>query len=489
MRRVCVLNVVGLSTSLISDATPRLREFARASGGIRTLRPSLPAVTCTVQASMLTGKSVASHGIVGNGWFDRALGEVQFWKQSSTLVQAPRVWDNAKARAGTTSRTADGSSFTSANFFWWYAMGSDADITVTPRPMYPADGRKLPDVWTHPPQWREELQSRLGQFPLFRFWGPATDISSTDWIAAAAMDVIARERPTLSLVYLPHLDYALQRHGPDLARVRQDLREIDRVFGVLLAFLRRNDIEPIVLSEYGIAPVSKAALPNRMLRDAGFLAVRDEQGRDVLDPFESAAFAVCDHQVAHVVIRDASQAARVRSVFEAAPGVAQVLDATAQEAAGIRHARSGDLMLVSERDAWFAYPWWHDDTRAPDYARTVDIHRKPGYDPCELFFDPKIMFPRLRIARKLLLRRLGFRSLLDVIPLDPSLVKGSHGRVENGIGHEPVLIVDDPMVEGPLPCEAVHDVIMRRLFLDEADPPAAPHPIVPTRSAATGVPH
>lgn len=482
MRRVCVLNIVGLSTGLIGDATPRLRDFARASGGVRTLRPPLPAVTCSSQAAMLTGRPASEHGIVGNGWFDRSLGEVQFWKQSSGLVQSPRLWDTARARAGSTSRTTDGSAFTCANLFWWHAMGSSADFTVTPRPMYPADGRKVPDVWTHPPRLRQELQSKLGPFPLFRFWGPGADIGSTDWIAGAAMDVIARERPTLSLVYLPHLDYALQKLGPASRRIRQDLREIDRVFGVLLSFLHKNDIEPIVVSEYGIAPVTRAVLPNRILRDAGLLCVRDELGREVLDTFESAAFAVCDHQVAHVVVRDRSRLGAVRMALEGVDGIEQVLDREAQRAVGIAHDRSGDFVLVSARDAWFAYPWWHDDARAPDFARTVDIHRKPGYDPCELFFDPALWMPRLRVASKLLARRLGFRTLLDVIPLDPGLVRGSHGRVDNGKEYEPVLIVDDPMVEGPLRMESVHDVILRRLFLDEADPPHAPHPIVPTRA-------
>ncbi|MDA1007593.1 MAG: alkaline phosphatase family protein [Planctomycetota bacterium] len=480
MRRVAVLNIVGLSTGLLSDATPRLREFARHSGGVRTLRPPLPAVTCTAQTAMLTGKPARDHGIVGNGWFDRGLGEVHFWKQSSGLVESPRVWDNARARAGTTSRCADGSAFTAANLFWWFNMGSTVDIAVTPRPMYPADGRKIPDVWTHPPELRDALQSKLGRFPLFHFWGPSAGISSSDWIAAAAMEVIALHRPTLSLIYLPHLDYALQRHGPDTTKVRQDLREVDRIFGVLIDFLRKNDIEPMVVSEYGIAPVSKPVYLNRVLREADLVEVRNELGREMIDIPSCAAFAVCDHQLAHVVVRDKAMHAGVRTILESTAGVEQVLDRAQQAAAGIDHERSGDFVCISERDSWFAYPWWIDDKRAPDFARTVDIHRKPGYDPCELFFDPQLLFPRLRVLAKLALRTLGMRTLLDVIPLDASLVKGSHGRVDNGAMYEPFLIVDDPMVEGPLAMESVHDVILRRLFIDEADPPHAPSAIVRT---------
>ncbi len=457
-QRIALLNIVGLTPSLLCDATPALVEFARRCGGIRSVIPDLPAVTCTVQNSILTGARPSAHGIVGNGWFDRTQNEVQFWKQSNGLVQAPRIWDLARARDP---------SVTTANLFWWHAMYSSADITVTPRPIYCADGRKVPDVWTNPPSWRDELRAEIGAFPLFHFWGPAADIRSTEWIARAAMMTVAKFDPTLTLVYLPHLDYALQKYGPSDLRIRGDLREIDRVFAVLLKFFDDRGIRVSVVSEYGISTVSGAVHLNRVLRDAGFLALRDELGREMLDAGASRAFAVCDHQVAHVYVASEGDCAEVQHILEATPGVDSVLDAPAKKAAGIDHERSGDLVAITTADRWFAYPWWRDDARAPDFARTVDIHRKPGYDPCELFLDPAAPFPgaRARLALRLLQRTLGMRALLDVIPLDASLVRGSHGRVERAHAIRPLLIVDDADHDD-LEIHASHVLpfLMRQLF-------------------------
>jgi predicted AlkP superfamily pyrophosphatase or phosphodiesterase len=457
--RVAVLNVVGLSPSVFARRKcPRLQAFAQRSGGIRTLTTDLPAVTCSVQASMLTGRRPGDHGIVGNGWFDRDLQEVHFWKQSNRLVQGPLVWDTLRERARAAGRPQP----TVANSFWWFNMGSGVDVAVTPRPQYRADGRKVPDCWTHPAGLRDELQRELGPFPLFRFWGPGASIESTDWIAQAAMRVEDRCQPALQLVYLPHLDYCLQKFGPGDARVDAEIREVDRVFGVLEDFLRERGVHLVALSEYGIAPVDRAEFPNRLLREAGLLAVRDEDGRELLDPFESRAFAVCDHQVAHVYVRNAHDIDAARAVLTGVPGIGDVLDADAQRALGIHHARSGELLAVSAPGAWLAYPWWTDDARAPDYARTVDIHRKPGYDPLELFMDPAIRAPSAYVAAQLAKRKLGFRALLETVPLDASLVKGSHGRMERGSPYAPVLLADglDHLDAGPHPVTAVHDAMV-----------------------------
>ena len=433
-QRLAVFNIVGLTPSLLGDATPNLVDFARRCGGIRSLIPDLPAVTCTVQSSILTGTTPAHHGIVGNGWFDRTQNEVQFWKQSSALVGGERIWDLARKRDP---------SVTTANLFWWNAMYSTADITVTPRPIYCADGRKLPDVWTNPSNWRDELRSEIGEFPLFHFWGPAADIRSTEWIARATMMTVAKFDPTLTLVYLPHLDYAIQKFGPADPRIRSELREIDGVFAALLKFFDDRGIRVSVISEYGISPVAGAVHLNRVLRDAGFLTLRDELGREMLDAGASRAFAVCDHQVAHIYVAHERDRSEVQRILQATAGVEMVLDAQGKHAAGLDHPRAGDLVAISTADRWFAYPWWHDDARAPDFARTVDIHRKPGYDPCELFLDPKIRFAKGRIAWRLFQRRLGMRALLDVIPLDASLVRGSHGRVEMAHARRPLMMVDD----------------------------------------------
>ena len=460
MRPTAVVNIVGLVPSLIGDATPCIASFARRCGGIRSVVPDLPAVTCTVQASMLTGTSPAAHGIVGNGWYDRGLGEVHFWKQSAALVERPRVWDAARARDA---------SFTCANVCWWNAMHSTADVTVTPRPMYPADGRKIPDVWTQPASLRDELQSELGAFPLFRFWGPAADIRSSDWIARAAMRTIERHSPTLTLVYLPHLDYALQREGPRGKGVREELREIDRVFDALLQFLDRRGIRAMVVSEYGITEAREPIFLNRALRASGMVRWRTELGREILDPGACDAFAVCDHQVAHVYAPALSRRGAgldgLRRVLESVPGVEQVLDRPAQAACGIGHARSGDLVCVAAPGCWFAYPWWEDDSKAPDYARTVDIHRKPGYDPCELLLAPPRLRTRARIAWRLMQRRIGMRALLDPTPLDARLVRGTHGRVEAAHGMRPLCIADDPDWDAlEVPAAAMHDAVLPQVF-------------------------
>lgn len=393
---------------------------------------------------MLTGLDVRDHGVVANGWFQREQQEVQFWKQSNKLVHGEMVWDAAKAIDP---------AFTCANLFWWFNMYSTADVSVTPRPMYRADGRKIPDCYTRPAELRDQLQRELGPFPLFRFWGPAADIRSTDWIAEAAKRTYERTKPTLTLVYLPHLDYPLQKLGPDHDDMRRHIREIDRVFGSLHDFFAGRGVRVMVVSEYGIVPVSGAIEPNRVLRAAGLLAVRDELGGELLDAGASDAFAVCDHQIAHVYVRDASRVNEVAALCSKIPGVSRVLDRAAQRALRIDHPRGGELILESEADRWFAYPYWAPG-HEPDFARTVDIHRKPGYDPCELFLEHSTVPPKVRIAWKLFKRKLGFRTLMDVIPLDPSIVRGSHGRVDQPRGFEPVLFGEgldhfDPPTEGP----------------------------------------
>lgn len=458
--RTAVILAVGLTRKVIGPHTPWLRRLA-AECDVRTLVPKLPAVTCSVQSSMLTGRAVADHGIVANGWYDRTLADVQFWKQSNHLVNGEKVWDAARARDP---------SVTTANLFWWYNMYSSAEYSVTPRPQYRADGRKVPDCYSHPAGLRDRLQSELGAFPLFHFWGPGSSIRSSRWIAHAARLTVEWHDPTLTLVYLPHLDYAHQQHGPDTAESAAAATELDGVIGELLDFFDQRGTRVIVLSEYGIEPVSGNVPINRVLREAGFLSLRIENGREVLDPGASAAFAVADHQVAHVYVKDPDQTSAVARVLCGVPGVAECLDRNAQRARGCGHERSGELLAVAESGCWFSYGWWLDDARAPDYARTVDIHRKPGYDPLELFLDPGLRWPKFCVARKLLWRKLGLRTLLDVIPLDASLVKGSHGRTDAPSDRRPVLLTRKGLIDGAevLPCERVFDVILGHLFDEPA---------------------
>ena len=453
---VAVLLVVGLNQSLLGKDCPRLDAFAR-RGALRRLKPGLPAVTCSVQSSMLTGLLPRQHGVVGNGWYDRESAEVRFWKQSNRLVQGEKVWETARRRDP---------SVTCANLFWWFNMYSSADYSVTPRPMYKADGRKIPDCYAEPPELRDQLKERLGRFPLFNFWGPGSSIASSRWIADAARFVHERHRPTLTLVYLPHLDYALQKLGPNHPGIPKALGEIDEAAGRLIDYFEGNGVRVVVCSEYGIEPVDDAVHINRLLREQGGIRVRDEEGLELLDPGASPAFAVADHQIAHVYVRDPSEIARYADICRGVPGVEQVLDRSAQAQVGLDHPRSGDLLLVAEPRRWFSYDYWLDDAKAPDFARTVDIHRKPGYDPVELFLDPAIRFPKLTVGWKLLKRKLGSRTLLDVIPLDPSLVRGSHGRTEQPSSSQPVLITQGDLSNNTdeLPVTAMRDVILDQMF-------------------------
>lgn len=456
MKPTLVLNVVGLTPALIGEHTPALAAF-RAAHDARALQTILPAVTCSVQSTFVTGALPSEHGIVGNGWFFRDLQQIWLWRQANQLVTGDKLWDEAKRR---------NPGFSSAKLFWWYNMYSSADISITPRPMYTADGRKLPDVYTEPPELRAELSQALGTFPLFNFWGPRADISSSRWIASAAMRVVEQSSPTLTLVYLPHLDYDLQRFGPNDPRIYQALREIDALCGELFDFAKQRGLRVVVLSEYGITEVSDAVHVNRALREAGYLRVREELGLEQLDAGASRAFAVADHQVAHVYVKNPADIPAVRRLCEGLEGVEQVLGEEAKAQAGLAHPRAGELVLVSRADRWFSYYFWLDDARAPDYARTVDIHLKPGYDPVELVLNPTIALPTLYVGRKLLARKLGFRNLLDVIPLDARLVKGSHGRLTERAEDGPLFMSSQPelLPPGPVAATDVKQLLLRHVF-------------------------
>jgi predicted AlkP superfamily pyrophosphatase or phosphodiesterase len=416
--RLLVLIVVGL----------RMRDLAHAKGlaalgsegACVPLATVFPAVTCSVQATFLTGLAPSGHGIVGNGWYFRDQAQVWLWRQANQLVHGEKVYE---ALRGKDPRA------TCAKLFWWWNMYARVQWSVTPRPEYWANGLKRPGLYSEPPALQQELQRRCGPFPLFHFWGPAADLSSTRWIADAALDVVARHDPTLALVYLPHLDYDHQRFGPDDERSVQAVRDVDREAMRLVADARQRGAKVVVLSEYGIEAATTPVFVNRVLHEKGFLRVQETGHGQLLDAGASRAFAVADHQCAHVYVRDQEDVAGVARLLAGVPGVERVLDRGAQKGLGIDHERSGELVLVAGRGAWFAYHYWLDEGRRPDFATTVDIHRKPGYDPTELFVDPGLRFPKLRVARRLAQKLLGFRYLMDVIGTDPGVVKGTHGRI------------------------------------------------------------
>lgn len=428
-RPLLVLDVVGLTPGLLQHM-PRLRRIGE-EGFAAGLDPVLPALTCPAQASMLTGVTPSVHGIVGNGWYFRDLGEVLLWRQHRRLVQAEPVWETAR-RARPRLRAA--------NVCWWYAMGGSTDLTITPRPIYYADGRKEPDCYTDPPQLHDRLTARLGTFPLFNYWGPTAGIRSSRWIADAARLILEQDRPDLTLVYLPHLDYDLQRYGPHSPQALAAAGEIDEVAGGLAEHARDRGAMVLVVSEYGITPVSRLVDVNRALRRAGLLHVYTQDGMEYLDPWTSRAFAVADHQIAHVYVRDPREVASVAELLRALPGVDRLLDAQGLAAAGLAHERSGELLAIAQQDAWFTYYYWLDDDRAPDFAKLVEIHRKPGYDPAELFMDPKDRLVKLRAAFALARKKAGMRYRMDVVPLDPQPVRGSHGRLPSDAADGPMLL-------------------------------------------------
>ena len=432
-----LINAVGLTGRLLKMA-PRLRALAE-QGWQKSLSEVIPAVTCTAQASLLTGLPPQGHGVVGNGWFFRDTGEVRFWQQSNTLIQAEPLYVTARRRLAERGRP-----FKVAKLFWWFNQGAAVDLGVTPKPYYASDGNKAFGIAGTPDGLTDRLEAELGTFPFHTFWGPGAGLACTPWIARCAATILRDERPDLTLVYLPHLDYDPQRFGPSGSDLPRLVRELDEACGPLLDQAKASGARVWVVSEYGHCDVDRVVQPNRVLRKAGLLTVRPGPFGEIFDPFGSRAFAVCDHQLAHVYVRESEDISRVREILAVQPGVARLLSGEARGEVGLDHPRSGEVVALSDPDAWFAYPFWLDDDLAPDYARTVDIHRKPGYDPCELFLDPKIALPKLRLARRLISKKLGFRTLFDVVPLDPALIRGSHGLRASNAEDRPILIGDGP---------------------------------------------
>ena len=406
MPRVCVINVVGL--------TPKLLEYApnlAAVGNSVAWKSPLPAVTSTSQATLLTGLAPRDHGIVANGWYYRDTQEIRFWQQANSLIQGKKFYDNVET----------------AKMFWWFNQGSGVRYSCTPKPHYGCDGSKVFDVL----DFTEcDLTTSIGPFPFFSFWGPHAGLPSTQWIAEATALVMRRKKPQLTLAYLPHLDYDFQRftsHDPER------VKEVDNCAAQIIQAAEEIGAQVVVVSEYGLVPVDQPVHLNRVLRNSGLLNIRSGPFGEMLIPAESKAFAVADHQLAHIYVANQADIPFVQNTLDAVPGVAAVVAPGELE---LDHPRSGELIALAEPNAWFTYYYWLKDRQAPDFAATVDIHRKPGYDPCELFMTSKI-----RAIRKLIRKKIGMRYAMDVIPLDASLVKGSHGLNPSAD--------DGPLVIGP----------------------------------------
>ena len=406
MTKVCIINAVGLTPNLLKHA-PRISTL----GTVSPLRSPIPAVTCTSQATLLTGKAPAEHGIVGNGWYYRDTQEIRFWQQANSLISGEKFYEGVET----------------AKMFWWFNQSAPVKYSATPKPHYGCDGSKVFDILD---QTGCALVQKLGPFPLFTFWGPNAGLPCSDWIAKATALVMRNHKPQVTMTYLPHLDYDFQRFPEqDPERVA----ELDACAGQVIEAAEDINAKVVVISEYGLVPVSRPIHINRHLREMGLLRVRSGPFGEMMLPGDSEAFAVSDHQIAHIYVRDISRIDLVAKALQSIPGVARIARPIELE---LNHPRSGELIALSEPDAWFTYYYWLDNQFAPDFAKTVDIHRKPGYDPCELF-----MTSRFKAISRLAQKKAGLRYKMDVIPLNAELVRGSHG-----LQNQPE---EGPLIVGP----------------------------------------
>lgn len=432
---VLLISIPGLRQQDL-DAMPNLRGLA-ATGETARLVPSFPAVTCPVQASMTTGRLPTEHGVVANGFYWREKREVEMWTAWNDCILAPQIWDVLHERRPGTK---------SAVWFALHSKGCGADYVCTPAPIHNPDGSESLWCYTKPTELYGEFRDALGHFPLQHFWGPLANIKSSAWIAESAIQAARQFRPDFFYIYLPHLDYAAQKHGPDSETAQQAVAELDGVLGKLFAEINSiySGESPLwlVASEYTIQPVDHVTYPNRLLREAGLLEIRRDGDAELLDWANSRAWALVDHQLGHVFVRDSDPNVirQVADLFRGQAGIDQVLVGSDLDRYGLNHERAGDVVLISTPNSWQAYYWWLDDRQAPAFARTVDIHRKPGYDPVEMHIDRQTMS----------------------IPLDATLAKGSHGAPVSEEASQCVLLSSRP---GVLGAESLRDVDVAGIVL------------------------
>jgi predicted AlkP superfamily pyrophosphatase or phosphodiesterase len=397
-KRVIVLNVVGLTPAHLADNRLTNLRAILSDGAMAKVKPPFPAVTGTVQATFLTGLEPSRHGVVCNGYFDRKRQMVTMWEQTGINISGEMIWDTLK-RIDPTAVTAV--------LFWQFIKFASADIVITPSPVHTTQG-VTQWCFSKPTGWYEGIASEHGPFPLHFFWGPLASIPSTEWIAKSALDTVRTIDPKLTLVYLPNLDYDAQRYGPDSAQANRAMQELDNVIGNLVSELKAmkkwDDTAFVIFSEYAFQPVTRPVYINRILREHGWLKINHIGDKEYLDLYNSKAFALADHQIAHIYASP-EVIDEIITVLENTDGVDQILGKMGKRNYRIDHPNAGELIAVAAKDAWFTYYWWFDDSDAPLFTKTVDIHRKPGYDPVELFIDKGT----------------------GTIPLTPHLIKGSHG--------------------------------------------------------------
>lgn len=443
-----VVNIAGLGFESIGSRTPSLAALAE-RGTLSPVQPAVPALTSTSQATILTGTLPVEHGIVANGWYFDELSLILNWQRSARLMRGKRLWEELPACR-------------CANLFWRYATHASSQANVTERPTYWVDGRKTPDIYAEPPQWRDELVGDLGPFPLFRFWGPLAGLESTSWIVDATIRTLNAGQHDLILTYLPHLDYDHQRYGPRGEIADRALADLDAEVGCLLSAADERQMDVAVVSDYAFEAVETPVFLNRVLREEGWLTVQRAENGELLEAGASRAFAVCDQQVAHVYVQDEADVSAVQQRLEQASGVEHVLDRAAMKASGIDHPRSGALLAIAAEGHWFAYPYWLDESAAPDFAACVAIHDKPGFDPTELFPRPGLA-GKLHMAKRLLQKSIGLRIPFDVIHRDPTVVRGSHGRIPTSDSQRPIFLTSwSRDATGVVPMQSIKRQLVER---------------------------
>jgi predicted AlkP superfamily pyrophosphatase or phosphodiesterase len=379
---------------------------------IKPIKSVFPALTSTVQATMRTAALPAKHGIVANGFFFKDLHKPLFWEQNSGLVEGRRIWDKFRKNGGQV-----------AQMFIQQSLGPDSDIYFSPAPVHKHHGGMIIDCISKPVSLNARLKKELGPFPLSSYWGPLASKISSEWIADSAISVMNNEKPDLLYVYLPHLDYDLQRFGPVSQQGWRAFWELLAIIKKLSESASKSGYKKLFFSDYAITPANEVIYPNQTLMNNGFFKTRNVNGMLYPDFHSSAAFSVVDHQIAHVYVFDLDKTGEAFTALQKMEGIYKILDIGGKTEAGVDHIRSGDFILIAKKGFWFDYRWWNEKAQAPDYATHVDIHNKPGYDPCELFFG----WPPGSISQ------------------DPRKIKGSHGRVDD---NEPVFYSSDLDIPG-----------------------------------------
>jgi len=432
------LSIPGLrSRDVIEYTTPMLHEWAN-DGALAEMTPTFPCVTSPAQATQWTGAGPEHHGVIANGFYHRDRGEVEFWVGRNNVVEGEQIWDALRSRRP---------GFTSAVWHAQNIKDCGADYIVTPAPIHEPDGTTRLWCYSKPDGLYQQMLGDLGQFPLQHYWGPLSNIESTRWILSAASWLIQRHEPNFHWIYIPHLDYASQKFGPDSMQAQAALFELDveltRFAGDVAQSEIGEDAVYLIAGEYAMTDVAGVIYPNRLLREAGLLKVREQDGHEHIDLRGSEAFAMVDHQFAHVYLSESQAPGRPRAsdtrllkrvvdVLQNVPGLAAVYAGDERAKVGMNHPRSGEIILICEQTHWLAYYWWFDDAKAPPFARTVDIHSKPGFDAVELFIDPATT--SLDKGGKG-----GFG-----IPLDATLIKGSHGIPATAPQHRTAIICSKP---------------------------------------------